>query len=62
VARLRGRILRREAAPEALVARCGRLGRAPGVTLMQAVTFPMKSARDIIYVGSAARTRPPTVK
>jgi serine/threonine protein kinase len=47
-ARLRGEIIRREAAPEALVSLCDRLRRSPGVTLVRAVAFPVKSDSDIM--------------
>ena len=46
--KLRGEILRRESAPEALVSLCNRLRRAPGVTLVRAVAFPVKPDQDIM--------------
>jgi hypothetical protein len=45
---LRGEILRRESAPEALVSLCDRLRRAPGVTLVRAVAFPVKRDEEIM--------------
>jgi hypothetical protein len=39
---VRGDIVRREAAPEALVSLCDRLRQAPGVSLVRAVAFPVK--------------------
>ena len=45
---LRGDLLRRESAPEALVRLCDRLRLAPGVTLVRAVAFPVKPDREII--------------
>ena len=46
--KLRGEILRRESAPEALVSLCDRLRRSPGVTLVRAVAFPVKPEQDIM--------------
>jgi hypothetical protein len=46
--RLRGQVLRRESAPEALVLLCDRLRHAPGVTLVRAVAFLVKPDREII--------------
>ena len=46
--RLRGDIIRRESAPEALVNLCDRLRRSPGVTLVRAVAFPVKPDTDIM--------------
>lgn len=46
--KLRGEILRRESAPEALVSLCDRLRRSPGVTLVRAVAFPVKPDQDIM--------------
>jgi serine/threonine protein kinase len=45
---LRGEVVERELAPEALVDLCDRLRRSPGVTLVHAVAFPVKSHQDII--------------
>jgi hypothetical protein len=45
---LRGEIVRRELAPEALVSLCDRLSRSPGVTLVRAVAFPVKPDQDIM--------------
>jgi hypothetical protein len=44
---LRGEILRRESAPEALVNLCDRLRRSPGVSLVRAVAFPVKPEEEI---------------
>ena len=46
--KLRGEILRRESAPEALVSLCDRLRRSPGVTLVRTVAFPVKPDQDIM--------------
>jgi hypothetical protein len=46
--KLRGDILRRESAPEALVSLCDRLQRSPGVTLVRAVAFPVKPDKEIM--------------
>jgi len=46
--KLRGDILRRESAPEALVSLCDRLRRSPGVTLVRAVAFPVKPDKYIM--------------
>ena len=46
--KLRGDILRRESAPEALVSLCDRLRRSPGVTLVRTVAFPVKPDQDIM--------------
>jgi len=46
--KLRGDILTRESAPEALVSLCDRLRRSPGVTLVRAVAFPVKPDQDIM--------------
>jgi hypothetical protein len=46
--RLRGEILQRDVAPEGLVNLCNRLREAPGVTLVQAVAFPVKPDQDIM--------------
>lgn len=46
--RLRGNILRREAAPKPLVTLCDRLRRAPGVALVRAVAFPVKPDQEIM--------------
>jgi hypothetical protein len=45
---LRGEVVARELAPEALVDLCDRLRHSPGVTLVHAVAFPVKSDQDII--------------
>jgi hypothetical protein len=45
---LRGDILRRESAPEALVNLCDRLRRSPGVSLVRAVAFPVKPEEEIM--------------
>jgi hypothetical protein len=45
---LRGEILRRESAPEALLNLCDRLRRSPGVTLVRAVAFPVKPEEGIL--------------
>jgi hypothetical protein len=45
---LRGEILRRESAPEALFNLCDRLRRSPGVTLVRAVAFPVKPEEEIL--------------
>ncbi|QEH34996.1 Serine/threonine-protein kinase PrkC [Aquisphaera giovannonii] len=44
---LRGDILRRESAPEALVGLCDRIRRAEGVTLVRAVAFPVEPADTV---------------
>ena len=46
--KLRGDILRRESAPEALVNLCDRLRRSPGVTLVRTVAFPVKPDEEIM--------------
>jgi hypothetical protein len=46
--KLRGEIVRRDSAPEALVSLCDRLRRSPGVTLVRAVAFPVKPAENIM--------------
>ena len=46
--KLRGEIVRRESAPEALVSLCDRLRRSPGVTLVRAVAFPVKPDEEIM--------------
>jgi hypothetical protein len=46
--KLRGEIVRRESAPEALVSLCDRLRRSPGVTLVRAVAFPVKPVENIM--------------
>jgi serine/threonine protein kinase len=46
--RLRGEILRREAAPEGLNNLCDRLRRSPGVSLVHALAFPVKPDVEII--------------
>jgi hypothetical protein len=46
--RLRGEVIRRQAAPASLDALCGRLRRAPGVTLVQALAFPVKPDRETL--------------
>jgi serine/threonine protein kinase len=46
--RLRGQVLHREAAPETLVNLCDRLRRAPGVSLVHAVAFPVKADQEIM--------------
>jgi hypothetical protein len=45
---LRGEIVRRESAPEALVSLCDRLRQTPGVALVRAVTFPVKPNKEIM--------------
>jgi hypothetical protein len=44
---LRGEVVPRELAPEALADLCDRLRQSPGVTLVHAVAFPVKSDQDI---------------
>jgi hypothetical protein len=46
--KLRGEIVRRESAPEALVSLCDRLRRSPSVTLVRAVAFPVKPDNEIM--------------
>jgi hypothetical protein len=45
---LRGDIVRREAAPEALVDLCDRLRKSPGVAAVHAVAFPIKPNQEIM--------------
>jgi hypothetical protein len=45
---LRGDIVRREAAPEALVNLCDRLRQSPGVAAVHAVAFPIKPNQEIM--------------
>jgi hypothetical protein len=45
--KLRGDVIRRELAPEGLNSLCDRLRRSPGVTLVRAVAFPVKSNQEI---------------
>ncbi len=46
--KLRGDILRRESAPASLINLCDRLRRSPGVVLVRAVAFPVKSDQEIV--------------
>jgi hypothetical protein len=46
--RLRGEILKREAAPEDLIRLCDRLRQAPGVALVRAVAFPVRPDTEIV--------------
>jgi hypothetical protein len=46
--KLRGDIVRRELAPEILINLCDRLRQSPGVTLVRAVAFPVKSDQEIM--------------
>jgi serine/threonine protein kinase len=46
--KLRGEIVGRELAPEALVSLCDRLRQTPGVTLVRAVAFPVKPDHEIM--------------
>jgi hypothetical protein len=46
--RFRGDVVRREPAPKALIDLCDRLRRAPGVTLVRAVAFPVKPEEEIL--------------
>jgi serine/threonine protein kinase len=46
--RVRGDIVRRQAAPAALVTLCERLRRSPGVSTVHAVAFPVKSDQEIL--------------
>jgi hypothetical protein len=46
--RLRGDIVKREAAPEILSDLCDRLSRSPGVILVRAVAFPVKPNQEIM--------------
>jgi serine/threonine protein kinase len=44
---VRGEIVRRRAAPEALTALCDRLGQSPGVAAVRAVAFPVRRDQEI---------------
>jgi hypothetical protein len=46
--RVRGEIVRRQAAPEALVSLCDRLRQSPGVAAVHAVAFPVKTDQEIV--------------
>jgi hypothetical protein len=46
--KLRGEIVRRESAPAVLVSLCDRLRRSPGVILVRALAFPVKSFENTI--------------
>ncbi len=46
--RVRGDIVRRQAASEALVSLCDRLRQSPGVSAVRAVAFPVKSDQEIV--------------
>jgi hypothetical protein len=45
---VRGDIVRRQAAPEALVSLCDRLRQSPGVAAVHAVAFPVKTDQEIV--------------
>ena len=45
---VRGDIVRRQAAPEALVTLCDRLRQSPGVSAVCAVAFPVKADQEIV--------------